>query len=109
MAFFKLHKYNRNICILIRLQVIYLAYEKNIGNIAIIGLRLRANGTFGIFKQRQAQALAVILFDCYGAGGILLNDSTKLQQPTPLCSTFARQKPRTSLAKELQNLRFLLA
>jgi len=36
----------------------------------------------------------------------ILKDNAKHQQPTPLCSTFARQKPRTSLAKELQNLRF---
>jgi hypothetical protein len=36
----------------------------------------------------------------------ILKDNAKHQQPTPLCSTFARQKPRTSLAKELQNPRF---
>ena len=47
-----------------------------------------------------------MLFDCYGADGILFTDIANHQQPTLLCSTFARRKPRTSLAKELQNLRF---
>ena len=54
-------------------------------------------------------SLAAMLFDCYRADETQMNFSTKLQQLTPLCSTFARRKPRTSLAKELQNLRFFSA
>jgi hypothetical protein len=36
-----------------------------------------------------------------------MSSSTKLQWPTPFCSTFARQKLRNSLAKELLSLGFL--
>ena len=44
------------------LLYLYLAYEKNIRNIAIIWLRLRAYGT-QFAQQRQALVLGAILKD----------------------------------------------
>jgi hypothetical protein len=51
-------------------------------------------------------SLAAMLFDCYGADGILLNDSTKTSTANASLQHICKAKTEDSLAKELQNLRF---
>jgi hypothetical protein len=50
-----------------------------------------------------------MLFDCYGADGILLNDSAKTSTANATLQHICKAKTEDSLAKELQNLRFLPA